>query len=508
MQDADQASIDAGIPQFELMQRAGVALADAAQKVAPDTGRMVIVTGGGNNGGDGYAAARVLSERNVRVTVVALIDPARLKGAAAEHAWLAGESGAKIRPATGVADQEVLACWLSRAVLVIDAVFGTGLSRPLKGWLREAVDIINASDRPVLSLDIPSGIHSDSGAVLGTAIQASWTLPVAAVKWGHWLADGRKFSGELLSPADIGIDLAAADTGRSKARGKAGGKVAQARRVHAELLDGSVLDCVLSRCRADAHKGDFGHLWIFGGSEGYTGAPRLAGMGAMAVHAGLVSLACPDDVYAVIASSSLELMVHRQGSEMWKSADALVAGPGWGRNQQGMLKALLGSDSPLLLDADALNILSEDAALLALAAKRKGVSVFTPHPGEAARLLGCPVSGVQENRPESALRLADALGGWVVLKGAQTLISSPDGRLWLCPFGNQRLARAGSGDVLSGMIGGLLGQGIGVEDAVCEAVVLHAKAGECRDWYRAGQLPDKVAEIRETALIRVCNLQA
>jgi len=484
IRQADQAAIDGGVSAFELMRLAGIAVAETVQRVAPDTGRMLIVTGGGNNGGDGYAAAKMLADRGGRVTVVAVSDPTQLTGAAAEHAKLAGQAGVKIRPACGADDREVLSCWLNRAVLVVDAVFGTGLERDLDGWLREAVEMINASDRPVLAVDMPSGVNSDTGKVMGAAIEADWTLPIAAIKWGHWLDEGRLHHGCMLPPADIGIDPNMASS--------------------ATLLGEKVFTSLLPPTRPDLHKGSFGHVWVFGGSQGFTGAPRLAAMGAMAVHAGLVSIVCPEDVYAVVAASSLEVMVHKQSPQAcpqaWQKADAVVAGPGWGRHQQEALGMLLRSDRSLLLDADALNMLVADKSLRALAVERKATTVFTPHPGEAARLLGCKAAEVQQNRPAALRRLVDQLQGWVVLKGAQTLIGSPDGYIWLCPFGNSRLSTAGSGDVLSGMIGGLLGRGLAVKTALGAAVALHARAGEGKGWHRAGQLPDKVAEIRDALL--------
>jgi len=495
MRRADAKAMDDGISAFELMQRAGKAVANAVLKCRPDSGRIVIVAGGGNNGGDGYAAAVKLSEMNVRVTVVALVDPAALTGAAGEHARLAEQSGAKIRSATGSEDGEVLSCWLSRAVLVVDALFGIGLSRPLQGWMLEAVKMINASDRPVLSVDIASGVDSDSGKIQGAAIRADWTLPIAATKWGHWLMQGRACSGEMLPHADIGIsdDILNGISAENLSAAP-----------HASVLDANVLQSICHGEAHDAHKGDFGHAWIFGGSIGFGGAPRLAALGAMVVHAGLVSLVCRDEIWPVVAAGSLETMVHRQqdcdsANAVWKAADALLAGPGWGRNQQQMLAELLASDKPLVLDADALNMLVEDVILMKSACERDAVTVFTPHPGEAARLLGCETADIQVARPAALLKLVDKLNGWVVLKGAQTLIASPDGRIFLCPFGSNNLARAGSGDVLAGMIAGLLARGsnnthLDTGQAIAAAVVLHAKAGERNDWYRAGQLPDRAMD--------------
>ncbi len=494
MRRADALAMDGGISAFELMQRAGQAVAECVRKVTPDTGRMVIVAGGGNNGGDGYAAAARLAEPNGRVTVVALTDPEKLGEAAAEHARLAVQAGVKIRLATSSDQREVLCNWLSRAVMVVDAVFGTGLSRPLDGWMQEAVQMINASDRPVLAVDMASGIDSDSGHVMGAAVRADWTLPIAAAKWGHWLSAGRLYGGQVLPPADIGISEAVLEKVWSA-------EASGVRR--ASLLQD---DAMRASCGVDAHhahKGSFGHVWIFGGSVGFSGAPRLTSMGAMAVHAGLVSIICPQDVWPTIAAASLETMVHPQleasvQHALWQHADALVAGPGWGGKQHHMLEILLASDKGLLLDADALNMLAGDEALMLAAKNRQAETVFTPHPGEAARLLGWQTDQVQESRPAALLKLVEILNGWVVLKGAETLIASPDGRIWLCPFGSRRLATAGAGDVLSGMIAGLLAQGIDMEQAITAAVVLHAKAGEGAGWYRAGQLADRVAGIRDT----------
>jgi ADP-dependent NAD(P)H-hydrate dehydratase / NAD(P)H-hydrate epimerase len=478
MRQADQAAVAAGVSTFDLMQRAGQAVADAMQQAAPDTGRMVIVAGGGNNAGDAYAAAKELAALKGRVTVVALVDPAKLKGAAAEHARIAAEAGVKIRLACGTDGPEVLSCWLNRAVLVVDAIFGTGLDREVTGWLREAIGMINASDRTVLAVDVPSGINSDNGKVMGVAVKADWTIPIASSKWGHWLGEGRLHRGRMLSPADIG--LACPDVSRE-----------------AQVLDQNIIKALVREEGSDMHKGSFGHVWVFGGSQGFTGAPRMAAMGAMAVHAGLVSIACPEESYGVIAASSLEAMVHPQATDAWQAADVVVAGPGWGCAQQKMLEKLLQSDRVLLLDADALNMLAKDKKLLGSAAGRAPLTVFTPHPGEAARLLGCTTAEVQADRPAALHRLVGLLHGWVVLKGEQSLVGAPGGRIWLCPFGSSRLATAGTGDVLSGMLGGLVAQGLAPEIALPGGVALHARAGEESGWYRAGQLPDQVAKFRE-----------
>ncbi len=487
MRWADQRAVAQGTPGGVLMGRAGRAVANTVLQCRPDSGRIVVVAGPGNNGGDGYAAACVLAGRNMQVTVVAVSDPDALRGDVAEYARLARQAGVKVRFCGN--DGEVLGRWLSRSVIVVDALFGTGLARPLHGRVRKIVDEINASDRPVLSVDIPSGIHGDTGKAMGVAVRADWTLPIATTKWGHWLDEGRDFSGNILSTADIGISESFIhDAYAAVPNGVTEGVV----------LDEAIIRGAFSEHPRDAHKASFGHVWVFGGSPGYTGAPRLAAMGAMSVHAGLVSIACDESVYPVIAASCLEVMVHPQDTAPWQSAHALIAGPGWGTHQQPLLQEILAADIPLVLDADALNMLASDEALKDRAKKRSAVTVFTPHAGEAARLLGCSAAEVRRDRLGSALKLAESLHGWVVLKGAESLVVSPEFAVWVCPFGSNRLATAGSGDVLAGAIGGLLGQGIKASVAVPAAVGLHAMAGEQAGWYRAGQLPDRMAAIRDT----------
>jgi len=485
MRRADARCIADGTPGAVLMERAGRAAAKAALECAPDSGRIVIMAGPGNNGGDGYAAARFLAQRNVSVTVVALVAPDSLHGEAAEHARLAIQAGTKVRIAAGPEDMECLDKWLARAVIVVDAIFGTGLARPLKGWIRNVVERINAADRPVLAVDIASGVNSDTGEIMGAAVRATHTLPIAATKWGHWLGEGREYAGNILPSADIGIS-------RNAAR-----QAEEDDMQSAMVIDKEAVEAAFPVRARDAHKGRFGHVWVFGGSIGYTGAPRLAAMGAMAVHAGLVSIACPEDAYAVIASACLEAMAHPQDTAPWQSADAFVAGPGWGVSQQPVLARLLATDTPLVLDADALNMIAGDGALRESAVSRKGITVFTPHPGEAGRLLGCSAADVQRDRLRAALNLVRLLAGWVVLKGAETLVVSPERRIWLCPFGCSRLATAGTGDVLAGMIGGLLARGATVEVAVPAATGLHAIAGERKGWFCAGQLPAVVAAVRD-----------
>jgi ADP-dependent NAD(P)H-hydrate dehydratase / NAD(P)H-hydrate epimerase len=349
-------------------------------------------------------------------------------------------------------------------------------------------ELINASGRPVLSVDMASGIGGDDGALEGAAVQATWTLPIAACKWGQWLGRGRGCSGIILEPADIGIPEELLAQAATAVPGAA---------AEAQLINTALIRRAFPPRPRTAHKKHFGHLWVLGGSRGYTGAPRMAAMGAFAVGAGLVSIACPEDVYPVIAAACLEVMVHAQDAAPWQRADAVVAGPGWGTDCADRLAAVLDADMPLLLDADALNALARDGGLASMLRDRRAPAVITPHPGEAARLLDMDGAAVQADRLAAALRLSERFGCWVVLKGADSLVVSPEHKVWLCPFGSPRLAVAGTGDVLAGMIGGLIAQGRGFDVAVPAAVALHALAGESGGWYRAGQLPDRVFSLIE-----------
>ncbi|RMF67163.1 MAG: NAD(P)H-hydrate dehydratase, partial [Alphaproteobacteria bacterium] len=273
----------------------------------------------------------------------------------------------------------------------------------------------------------------------------------------------------------------------------------------ATLLDEEGLEPAWPPRPRMSHKGDYGHVWIFGGSVGFSGAPMLAAEGAAAAGAGLVSIVCPDEVWPVVASGSLEVMVHPQASAAWRRpearVDAVVAGPGWGRQQAAMLEELLQTEMPLVLDADALNILAQDAALQRLLTDRSALTVLTPHPGEAARLLQTDTAAVQANRKQAIKALIEAFGCWIVLKGHATLVGSPEGDVYLSPFGSPQMAVGGSGDVLSGVIGAALAgrrrHGLDPGALISAAVVLHGLAGEEAGWYRAGELADRIARRRQ-----------
>ncbi len=509
MRVADQLAITSGMSGFTLMDRAGLAVANAVLECMPDYGRVVIIAGGGNNGGDGFAAAYYLRQHRIPVTIVTLTPVDELTGETKAHADKARTAGTKIREACSEHCLAELWRWLTRAVIVVDAIFGTGLSRPLQGRMREVVDRLNQSDRPVLSIDIASGICADSGTVQGVAVRADYTLPIAATKWGHWLNEGRDYTGELLNSADIGIEDAWIHSAWQQSCEHADEQNAFCVNSASVMHEG-----ILSRawpCRQRlSHKGSYGHVWIFGGSQGFTGAPQLAGLGAYAAGAGLASIACPDAVWPVIAAANVEVMAHPESTADWQNASALVVGPGWGKAQGKRLSAMLAVDKAMVIDADALNIIAANESLQQQLGDRRTamdcLTVITPHPGEAARLLNMHVDAVQRDRKKSIMALTARFGCWVVLKGSETLIASPSGDIYLNPFGSAQLAVAGSGDVLAGMIGAQLAreeiaradiETVSPAVMIAAAVMLHGMAGERSGWYLAGELAKLVAGMRQ-----------
>ncbi len=485
MRMADQYTMDHdGLSVADLMERAGQAISVASNKHKRDGGRIVIIVGTGNNAGDGFVAARLLRKQQIPVTVIPLLPLNNVAVHIEYQINLAKEAGVKIRPALTVSDLAQFESWLSRAVLVVDAIFGIGLTRPITGWLAEAIEAINKAHCPVLAVDIASGIDANSGELMGAAIQADMTLPIAAYKWGHWLQQGRDHSGLILVPASIGIRVKTICQMFVDCPTPA---------VKSHLIDINMIQKALPKRCNQSFKQTFGHLWVFAGSIGYTGAAKLAAMGAQAVGTGLVSMACSKDIYPILAASALEVMVHPQEHAPWQQASAMVAGPGWGKTQQTIFTDILESNATVVVDADALNMLAEDDALCGALKARSALTVLTPHAGEAGRLLGKPAADIQKNRLTSALELVDKYQTWVVLKGAQTLIVSPQKYVWLNPFGSVNLATAGTGDVLAGVMGGLLAGGLRPDVAIPAAVALHGLAGEQQGWYRAGQLVDLIA---------------
>ncbi|WP_028630647.1 bifunctional ADP-dependent NAD(P)H-hydrate dehydratase/NAD(P)H-hydrate epimerase [Metapseudomonas resinovorans] len=452
VRDLDARLIAAGTPGFELMRRAAHATWRALRRRWPEAGSLSVLAGHGNNAGDGYLIAALAQRAGWRVKVLAVGASDALTGDAA----LARDEAI----AAGITIQ----LWSECATLdgvAVDALLGTGLSGAVREPYAQAIRLLNSSALPVLAVDIPSGLCADTGRVQGVAVRADLTVTFIGLKIGLFTADAPNLVGELVFD-DLQADPALlAVTPRVAERMAVGG-----------------LQRLAPRPRT-AHKGQFGHLLVVGGDRGLGGAALLSAESALRSGAGLVSLATrPEHVPAALARCP-ELMSAGVSSAnqllaLASKADVLVVGPGLGQGAWGrsLLSVVAGLEVPQVWDADALNLLAVGQARLPVGA------VITPHPGEASRLLGVPTADVQADRPRTALALAQKFDAVVLLKGAGSLVAAPDGRLALCDRGHPVMAGAGLGDVLAGLIGALLAQGMDGYAATCLAVWLHANAGE------------------------------
>jgi hydroxyethylthiazole kinase-like uncharacterized protein yjeF len=459
MAEADRLTNAGGTPGIELMESAGRAVADATAARLHGR-RVVVVAGPGNNGGDGFVAARILAERGYAVRVSFVGDRNRLKGDAAVAAqrWRGPVEGAT--PA-GIAGCDI----------IIDALFGAGLDRTVEGLPRAIIEAMNASGVPVIAIDLPSGINGTTGAVMGDAVKASHTVTFFRRKTGHLLLPGRLHCGSM-EVADIGIpDSVLA-------------KIKPAAFANGPGLWGAAFPVP----RPADHKYGRGHAVVVSGGLSTTGAARLAARAALRAGAGLVTIASPRDALSVNAASSLAVMVRpvdgaAELAEFLadKRRNAVVLGPGGGVGQamRDQVTAALASGAGVVLDADALTSFAEvPAELVSAIGKRAGRGiVLTPHEGEFSRLFKHRNDDTQVNgKLEKARRAAAHCGAILLLKGADTVVAAPSGRAAIADNAPPYLATAGSGDVLAGMIGGLLAQGMPAFEAASAAVWLHGEA--------------------------------
>lgn len=450
----DRCAIDEqGIAGYTLMTRAAQAALGHAQQYFPGSRRWLVLCGSGNNGGDGYVFARLALASGIDVKVVAVTAPDNLNGDAALAYKDYVAAGGRVEEWKGSIPADV--------ELIVDAMLGSGLMRDVGGSYADAVVAINSHPASVMALDIPTGINGDSGAVLGVAVLADLTTTFVGVKQGLLLGEGLAHTGKLLF-AGLDIPDSCYDEEESMLR-----------RIE---LDG--LRDVLPKRARDAHKGSNGHVLLVAGGQGMPGAARLCGEAALRAGAGLVSLATHPSHSAEIAASRPELICHPLESAaalapLLAQATVVALGPGLGQSDWAieLFEAVLRTELPLVVDADALN-------LLATKPQRRDNWILTPHPGEAARLLGRSSREVQADRPSALLALHERYAGTVVLKGAGTLVSSQSGSPWICLRGNPGMASAGMGDVLTGIIAGLVAQGLSLEQAAVYGVEVHAAAGD------------------------------
>jgi hydroxyethylthiazole kinase-like uncharacterized protein yjeF len=452
---AVEAAALAGSPQPSLMERAGDAAARCALDMLGSAQRVLVLAGPGNNGGDALVAARRLREAWLHVTVVLLGDAARLPAdaAAALAAWCAaGGVVTNALPAAGLAPD-----------LVVDGLLGIGAARPLAGPLALAVDWINQAGCPVLSLDVPSGLDADSGAVHGAAVRATRTLTFIALKPGLLTQEGPDQAG-VVEVADLGL----------------GDAVAAA--AHGGLISEHVLRAVLPRRQRSSHKGSHGSVGILGGAPGMAGALLLAARAALLagsgrVHAGFVDGAAPslDPLQPELMLCSAAQVLSMKGR-----LDVLVCGPGLGGGEaaRACVRGALAFPCPLLLDADALNLVAAEPALGAAVAQRGAPTWVTPHPGEAARLLDTTTAAIAGDRVGAALAIAARLRATTLLKGAGSIVAEPGGRWLVNASGNPGLASAGTGDVLCGLAAALAAQGADPALVLPAAAHLHGRAAD------------------------------
>lgn len=453
----DAAAIASGIPSIQLMKRAGRAAYDQLLERFPAPGPITVYAGPGKNGGDGYILAALAAQRLLQVQVISLAAPEQLTAETRQAYEFALQEGVAITP--------FAAAQPPGEGVIVDALLGIGLRDAPRGDYAQAIDQINASGRPVLAIDIPSGLNGDTGAAAGAVVNATLTVSFITLKRGHLTGRGPAVCGELvLANLDV-PESAYSSVVPSVSR-----------------LQLSELESLLAPRAADAHKGDFGHVMVIGGDTGYGGAALMAAEAAARSGAGLVSIATRPEHVAAILARRPEIMacgvVSGQELEPWLARPTvLIVGPGLGRSpwSEQMLQQAIKSGLPLVLDADALNILAE-GRLVAPGTQRDSW-LFTPHPGEAARLLGITTAEVQADRFAAIQAIQSRYGATVILKGAGSLVAGSDA-LSIVTDGNPGMATGGMGDVLSGILGALIAQGLSQPEAARLGAVVHACAAD------------------------------
>lgn len=513
MKEMDRRAIEErGIPSPVLMERAARwAAAEASaflkNRISEDRQEMAIRTavfcGPGNNGGDGVAAARFLAEQGKKVRAFLVGKREKMTADTRLMEERLVQTGLELEDWEGSEEQKG---WCSSADLIVDAILGIGLKGEVRPDVREVILWLDSLGVPVLAVDIPSGISSDTGEILGAALHAERTVTFTLPKFGHYEGQGSYYAGELKT-YDIGIPDGIVEE-----------VLAENKDAVFEACDEVCAAALLPRRRPDGHKGSFGKVLITGGSIGFTGAPVLASKGAARCGSGLVYLGVPESIYTIAASSCLEVMpaplsdqngkissrAFFQILERLNACDAGLIGPGLGRSQELSLlvcKLLEQTAAPLVLDADGLYAVKDRKEILRQRSEKGLVTILTPHEGEFSYLGGELSAG----RRTAALRFARQYGCILVLKGPATVTASPDGKVFINTTGNNGMAKGGSGDVLGGMILSFLGQGMKPVEAAALAVWLHGSAGAlCREQLgEYGMLPGDLTMRIPAAILRL-----
>lgn len=498
MREMDRLTIqDLGIPGVVLMENA----ARGATRIFMDhfepskDAHVVILCGGGNNGGDGYVMARYLTEAGAAVTVIVLSELKKISGDARINLDVIQRMNIEVLEIPD-AKKWVKGRRMVRACdAIIDGILGTGLNSPVKGFYRKVIEEVNSLDKPVMSVDIPSGLNADTGQIMGVAMKADLTVTFGFPKIGQLVFPGAEVVGRL-ARVDIGIPESI------------GRQIPES----AMMSEPDDFHLLLSAEGQDIHKGSRGHLLVLAGSTGKTGAATLTALGALRAGAGLVTLGVPKTLNSILegklteamtvplpetTEGSLSLRAEKEINILMEGKTALALGPGLSTHPETtalVRNVVKKCRVPMVIDADGLNALSEDLRVLA---DCKGGAILTPHPGEMGRLTGLKISGIQDDRVGTAHRFVEKYGCHLILKGARTLIVEPGGTIYVNPTGNPALSSGGSGDVLTGLLGGFLARRWPMKEAGITAAYLHGLAADylAEDMGQTGVLAGELLDV-------------
>ncbi len=498
IQEMDRITIqELGIPGAVLMENA----ARGATRVfldhfTPSTdSHVVVLCGRGNNGGDGYVMARYLQQAGFKVTVILLSKLNNVYGDALINLKVIKQMGLEVLEVPDAKRWGAKRRVLRNCDYIIDGILGTGLNSTVKGFYSQVLKYVNGLGKPVMAIDIPSGLNADTGQIMGVAIKAELTATFGFPKVGHLIFPGADLVGRLVR-IDIGIPES----------------VVTQVPVSSVMTDPSDLSHLFATENQDIHKGNRGHLLVLSGSTGKTGAATLTALGGLRAGAGLVTLGVPKSLNPILESKlteamteplpetsdgSLSLNAEKKIRALMEGKTALALGPGLSTHPETVSlvrRIVAGSRLPMVIDADGLNALSQDQSSISSCGQR---AILTPHPGEMARLVGIKTSTVQNDRIGAATQFVKKYGCYLVLKGARTLIAQPDGELYVNPTGNPALSSGGAGDVLTGLIGGFLARGWSMAEAAIAGVYLHGMAADylAEDMGQVGVLAGELLDV-------------
>jgi hydroxyethylthiazole kinase-like uncharacterized protein yjeF len=479
MRQIDQTTIqNYGIPGLVLMENAGLEVVHRIVQIVGDVKdkKVCIFSGKGNNGGDGYVVARHLVNKGAKVKVFLFAAKEEIAGDAAVNLDIVGRMEIDVLEVSGTRDWDKIKIAVAFADCIVDALLGTGFQGDIHGLMAQAIQIINGSAKPVVAVDIPSGVDANTGQIRGQAVKAQHTVTFGLPKTGLLLYPGAAHVG-VLTVADIGLPC----------------RLLTDDSIKQNMTTAGYIKDLLGVRPPDAHKGSNGRVAVVAGSRGMTGAAALASTAALRAGAGLVTLAVADSLHDIMEIKLTEVMtkgvpetaggaVGRRAlpyiMELAGKSDVLAVGPGLGRHDETMkvvLDIIKTAECPLVIDADGLNALVDNTGLLA---ECKALPVLTPHPGEMGRLTGLSPQQVNQDRISVARQAAATWGAIVILKGARTVIAFPDGEVYINPTGNPGMATGGTGDVLTGVVAGLIAQGMSSHQAAVAGVYIHGLAGD------------------------------